>query len=157
MVDAQLADKIKSIAHKYGMNISTYVKALIEAAIEAEERDIYAPKAIKIATLVKLLAPLTILAIPPELLQECNISGETAYHIGKRIGRTFKSLGIDGQELLELIMAPLGTLVKEKSKLILIASEAKVPKHVILYVKGLAEAFKYDVTIDGNMVIVEPK
>ncbi|ABM80837.1 hypothetical protein [Hyperthermus butylicus] len=149
MLDEEHARILQELATRYGVTISGYVRSLVEAAAEAEERGFHAPSLIRRALLFEALARLGAVPVPRTLLgagtREARVEGE-------RLGAALRELGLDVSELISLITDRLGLGIVDYNR-VLIFRGSKDP--LVGYVVGLASGYGLRVVEREKVIVIE--
>ncbi|MET1101496.1 MAG: hypothetical protein ABWW69_03325 [Pyrodictiaceae archaeon] len=157
MVPIDIAEALKKVASKRGMTLASYIRALMEAIIEAERQGYYSPTLVKDALLLHKILHSGMIPIPLEILKSCNNSDE-ARRISASIAGILVNLGIDLKDLLRILLAPLNLIVYEKEKIIVLPT---IKTYGVLsdVIKGLLEAYKpmYNIIEKDGAIIISQK
>ncbi len=153
MLDAELVDAVKDIANKHGMTLAAYMRSLLMNLIEAENRGLFAPLALRKALLFSKLRGVGLILIPTNILDECNIDEKIVEKEGRHIGVLLKSLGVKLEEAIELFLEDIKTAIREKDKIIVMVS-TKTDKTIKSFIKGIAEAYNAETKEDENLLII---
>ncbi|BEP16951.1 hypothetical protein PYJP_03030 [Pyrofollis japonicus] len=154
MLDAPLVDELKKVANKHGMTLSSYMRSLISNTIEAENKGVFAPLAIRKAILVSRLRSAGLLLLPLSLLKNCKSDGDNAFEEGKRIGLFLRSINIPLEEAIDLFIENIKIAIREDNRVILIAS-SDLEKIFIEFLRGVASSYDVNVRSEGDLLVIE--
>jgi len=135
MLDEEHAELLRRLAERYGMSVSAYLRSLVRAAWEAEEKGFSAQRLLRRAVIFENLLRLGGVLAPRELLG-CVEPGE-ARRRGRELGSLAKRLGLDVMEYLAWIVERLGVGVAEADRVVLLPREGLEP--VVELLAGMAE------------------
>ena len=153
MLDAELVDAVKNIANKHGMTLAAYMRSLLINLIEAENRGLFAPLALRKALLFSKLRGAGLLLIPADIVSECNLDENDLEREGEHIGILLKNLGVRLEEAIELFLENLKTAIREKDKIIVMASN-KTDRAIKDFVKGVAKAYSAEIREEGDILVI---
>jgi len=151
-IDRAVADKIKDIAARRGMSISSYMRKLVEKLEKLEGVGIYAPTAMDEAYTLAILRQMRFVPIPLDLL--ANPNPETAYSIGLRVGRMLKEMGLDPSMVVEELARLYGVATSRGNRLLIVVREdlTALLSHLVI---GVAEGCGLRVEKSEGLAIVE--
>ena len=153
MLDAELVDAVKNIANKHGMTLAAYMRSLLTNLIEAENRGLFAPLALRKALLFSKLRGVGLLLIPADIISECDLDENDLEREGERIGILLKNLGVRLEEAIELFLENLKTAIREKDKIIVMTSN-KTDRAIKGFVKGVAKAYGAEMREEGDILVI---
>ena len=154
-LDADLVDSIKSIAKKYGMTMSAYLRNLFREVIEVERRGMYAPLALRRASIAHILSTLNFIHLPADIL--VNIAGnlDTVRDIGERIGKVLRNLTLNASEILELLSSETQIAMIEESKIVLIPPTTEAQRVTREFILGLAKGMGFEILEEGDVAVIK--
>lgn len=154
MLDSSLVDDLKKIANKHGMTLSAYMRSLISNTIEAENKGVFAPLAIRKAVLISRLRSAGLLLLPLSLLKNCKSEGNNVFEEGKRIGLFLRSINVPLEEAIDLFIENIKIAIREDNKVILIAS-SDLEKILIEFLRGIASSYSVNIRNEGDLLVIE--
>ena len=151
-IDRVVADKIKGIAARRGMSISSYMRRLVEKIEKLEEAGIYAPTAIEEAYTLAVLRQIRFVPIPLELL--ANPSPDSAHSVGMRIGRVVREMGLNPSMVVEELAKLYGVATTRGNRLLVVVREdlTALLSHLVI---GIAEGSGLRVEKGEGLAIIE--
>ena len=143
MIDSRLADAIKEIAARHGMTISAYMRALLTGAIEAENSNLFAPIILRRALISSKLRRAGVALIPLSLLDSCSCASlaEQARHEGRKLGTLLRSIGVELEEALDIILGELKIALREHDRIVLLPPSQPSEEAVKTLAEGIAESY----------------
>jgi len=135
MLDEEHAELLRRLAERYGMSVSAYLRSLVRAAWEAEERGFAAPRLLRRAVIFENLLRLGGVLAPRELLG-C-VDPLEARSRGRELGSLARRLGLDVLEYIAWVVERLGVGVAEADRVVLLPRGGLRP--VVELLAGMAE------------------
>lgn len=155
-LDINLAEELKNISRSRGMSIISYLRRLLDEAIDLEKQGYYVPEILHEKKLELILSKLGFVYIPSELLLNIDITKSTKEieMIGEKIGKALNELNIDVEEVIERIAVKNDVGVVQSSSIILIpvSGVKEIIKHVLI---GMAKSIGMNISLMGNTVIIK--
>lgn len=155
-LDTELINELKLVASRRGMSLVSYLRKLINAALELERRGYYAPKALSERRLEYLLNTFNFIYIPADVLNN-SLSPESIKYVrefGSRLGMTLRELGINAYEVVEFLSTNSGIAIHEGDKLIITPSMSS-RELITELVKGIAQGSGLECSEGRGVFIVK--
>ncbi len=153
MLDEEHAELLRRLADRYGMSLSAYLRSLIRAAWEAEERGFSAPRLLRRGVVFENLLRLGGVLVPRDLLS-CVEPGE-ARRRGRETGALLSRLGLDVAEYVSWVAERLGVGVAEADRVVLLHRPGL--EAVVELLAGIAEGAGLGVTGGDGYYVVSPQ
>ncbi len=153
MVEAELADMVKDIASRYGMAVSSYVRALLRSAVESERHGIFAPRGLTRYTVLRLMSRMGVAPLPLTLLSVQHDGDAVA--VGSRIGSALRGLDVDVIEALAVIVEGVPGAIVERDKFIIVFTGEPWSPKLKGFLKGFTEALGFTVEERGPTLIIQ--
>ncbi len=152
MIDNEYAEILEKLAKRHGLSIASYLRSLINAAKEAEDRGYYAPRLLTRALIYEAFSRLRSIPTPVELI--CSDYNK-AYSEGKKIGLALRGLGLDVGEVLSLLVERTGIGAAEYSRLVLFGYTSGENLVIREFIRGVAEGAGYTVSEVGDSYVIK--
>lgn len=155
-IDSGLIEELKGVALRRGMNVVSYLRKLINEALELERRGSYAPRALAERRVEQLLASFNFTYLPLDLITR-NFRDEdlrAAREYGERLGAALKELGSNVYEVIEYLGNTSGIVIHEGDRVIVMPATGS-KRLVAELIKGIAVGGGLGVVKDGEVFIVK--
>ena len=152
-IDEEHARLLEELARRYGVPMSSYLRGLLEAAWEAEERGANAASLLRRAVALEALLRLGAVPLPQQLLARCPLA--LLHGEARRLGAGLRALvGREAvYELLALLAERTGAGLVEYRRIIL-PDPGRPEAQLIL---GIAEGAGLEARADGVAEIHAPE
>jgi hypothetical protein len=154
MLDEEHARLLRLLADRYGVPMSSYLRGLLQAAWEAEEKGVNAAAALRRSIAYESLLRLGAAPVPLRLLRGADPA--EARREGERLGAGLAGLlGPGLWDLLSALVERLGLGVAEYRRLLLLPQAEPEKRAATELVAGIARGAGMRVEDAGGVVVVE--
>ncbi len=153
MLDEEHARLLEELASRYGVAMSTYLRGLLRAAWEAEEKGYNAASLLRRALVFETLLRLGAVLAPRSLLS-CTDPGE-ARRMGRELGSLAARLGLDVLDYIAAVAERQGAGVAEHGRVVLFSTAPGEQGVVAALLAGMAEGAGLRVAEEPGIVVVE--
>jgi hypothetical protein len=153
MLDEEHAGLLRELAGRYGVSVAAYLRGLVRAAWEAEEKGVNAVAALRRGVLFEYLVRLNSVPIPLELLSMVDPS--EARRAGRKLGAGLAAVAGDSLgEYLAGLAERLGVGVAEYQRLTILPQYDDARRVAAELIIGVAEGGGLSVEVRGDGVTV---
>ncbi len=156
MLDSDTLSTLKDIASKYGMTLSSYLRALFSGVIDVESKGFFAPAIIRRTIVLNRLTKLGFSLVPRQVLDSCTgINEEELVQLGRNLGSTLRFVGVEFTDLLDLVTENMQNVLREDNKVLLLPSNNRTDNMLRKLIKGIAEGYNLNTREEGDAMVIE--
>jgi hypothetical protein len=156
MLDEEHAGLLQELASRYGVSVAGYLRGLVRAAWEAEERGVNAVAALRRGVLFEHLMRLNVIPVPLELL--ANLNPLEARKAGRRLGVGLAAVANNVLgEYLAGLAERLGIGIAEYRRLLILPQYDDAKKVAAQIIVGIAEGGGLHVEENNDIIVIKWK
>ncbi|RUM48135.1 MAG: hypothetical protein DSY37_00470 [Hyperthermus sp.] len=156
MLDSEHAELLRMLAGRYGVSMASYLRSLVRAAWEAEEKGLNAASLLRRSMAYEMLTRLGAMPVPLNVLSHVPLN--VIRSAGRELGESLAGLlGYEGlSDLLAGLVERLGLGVAEYQRILMLPQNSADKKAAAELLTSIARGAGMKVVVEDGMAVIIP-